>query len=114
MTIVSKALIPAKAAENVQTTQYTATNCTAVIDKFTATNITTTNATISVNIVASGGSPGNGNLIIKTRQIAPGESYTCPALTGHVVPDGSIISTIAGTASAITIACSGREITANV
>ena len=43
MTVSIKVLIPAKQAENAQTTQYTATNCKAIIDKFTATNTTATN-----------------------------------------------------------------------
>lgn len=111
MTITFKELIAAKYAENSQTTQYTATNCTAVIDKFTATNISGSNATISVHIVASGGAAGNTNLIIDARQIAPGESYTCPEVVGHTLDNGSFISTIAGTASAITIRASGHEIT---
>lgn len=111
MTVSIKELIPAKLAENAQTTQYTATNIRAVIDKFTATNVTGTAATLSVNIVASGGVAGNGNLIIKTRQIGPGETYSCPELIGHSLAEGSFISTLAGTASAIAIRCSGREVT---
>jgi len=38
MTVTVKVLIPAKTAENSQTTQYTASNVTTIIDKFTATN----------------------------------------------------------------------------
>ena len=38
MTVTIKVLIPAKQAENSQTTQYTAVNCKAIIDKFTITN----------------------------------------------------------------------------
>jgi hypothetical protein len=37
MTVTVKVLIPSKQAENAQTTQYTATNCKTIIDKFTAT-----------------------------------------------------------------------------
>lgn len=36
MPIIAKNIIPAKNAENVQTTQYVATNVTTIIDKFTA------------------------------------------------------------------------------
>ena len=39
MTVTVKVLIPAKTAENSQTTQYTAVNCKTIIDKFTATNL---------------------------------------------------------------------------
>ena len=47
MTVSIKVLIPPKQAENAQTTQYTAVNCKAIIDKFTATNTTAGNVTIS-------------------------------------------------------------------
>ncbi len=38
MTVTVKVLIPGKTAENTQTTQYTATKVTTIIDQFTATN----------------------------------------------------------------------------
>ena len=38
MTVTAKVLIPSKIAENTQSTQYTATNVTTIMDKFTATN----------------------------------------------------------------------------
>ena len=110
MAVVTKVLIPAKTAENVQTSQYTATNVTAIIDKFTATNYSATAATISVNLVTSGGSAGNDNLIVKTKTLQPSETYTFPELVGQVLQSGSFISTLAGTASAINIRASGREI----
>lgn len=110
MAVSTRVLIPAKTAENAQTTQYTATNVTAIIDKFTATNYTATAATISVNLVAVSGSAGNDNLIVKTKTIQPSETYTFPELVGQVIAAGGFISTIAGTASAINIRASGREI----
>lgn len=111
MTVTIKVLIPAKQAENVQTTQYTAVNCKTIIDKFTATNTSASNVTISVNLVTSGGSAGASNLIVDTRAIAPDETYTFPELIGQVLEPGSFISTIAGTATSLTIRASGREIT---
>ena len=111
MTVSVRVLVPAKTAENSQTTQYTATGVTALIDKFTATNYTATTATLSVNLVTVAGSAGNSNLISKTKAIQPGETYTFPELVGHALAPGDFISTIAGTASALTIRVSGREIT---
>jgi hypothetical protein len=110
MAVVTRVLIPAKIAENVQTTQYTATNVTALIDKFTATNYSATAATISVNIVTVSGSAGNDNLIVKTKTLQPAETYTFPELVGQAIASGGFISTLAGTASAINIRASGREI----
>jgi hypothetical protein len=110
MAVTTRVLIPAKTAENTQTTQYTATNVTTVIDKFTATNYSATAATISVNLVAASGSTGNDNLIVKAKTLQPSETYTFPELVGQVINPGGFISTIAGTASAINIRASGREI----
>jgi hypothetical protein len=111
MTVSVKVLVPAKTVENVQTTQYTATGVTAIIDKFTATNFTATAATISVNLVTAAGSSGNSNLITKTKTLQASEVYTFPELVGQVLGIGDFISTIAGTASAINMRVSGREVT---
>jgi len=94
-----------------QTTQYTATGVTAIIDKFTATNYTATAATISVNLVTVSGSAGNSNLITKTKTLQASEVYTFPELVGQVLGVGDFISTIAGTATAINMRVSGREVT---
>jgi hypothetical protein len=111
MTVTVKVLVPAKTAENTQTTQYTASGVTAILDKFTATNYSASAATISVNLVTSGGSAGNDNLIVKTKTLQPAETYTFPELVGHVLAPSGFISTIAGTSSAINIRVSGREVT---
>jgi P pilus assembly chaperone PapD len=111
MTVSIKVLIPPKQAENAQTTQYTAVNCKAIIDKFTITNTSASNVTMSVNLVTSGGSAGASNLIMDTRAIAPDETYTCPELVGQALESGSFISTVASAATSLTIRASGREIT---
>ena len=111
MTVTVRVLIPAKIAEATQTTQYTATGVTTIIDKFTATNYSASAATISVNLVTAAGSAGNDNLIVKTKTLAPAETYTFPEIVGQVLASGGFISTIAGTASAINIRASGREVT---
>ena len=111
MAVTVKNLVPGKTVENVQTTQYTATNVTTIIDKFTATNYSGTAATISVNLVTTSGSAGNQNLITKTKTLQPSEVYTFPELVGQVLNPGDFISTLAGTASAINMRVSGREVT---
>ena len=110
MAVNVKVLIPAKIAENTQTTQYVAQNVSAIIDKFTATNYSTSAATLSVNLVTQFDSSGNQNLIIKQKTLLPSETYTFPELVGHVLQPGGFISTLAGTASAINIRSSGREV----
>jgi len=110
MAVNVKVLIPAKIAENTQTTQYTATNVSAIIDKFTATNYSASAATISINLVTQFDSSGNQNLIIKAKTLLPSETYTFPELVGHVLQSGGFISTIASAASSINIRSSGREV----
>jgi hypothetical protein len=111
VTVTSKVLIPAKTAEATQTTQYTATNVTTIIDKLTATNYSATAATISVNLVTAAGSASDSNLITKLKTLQPSEVYTFPEIVGQVLSPSAFISTIAGTASAINIRASGREVT---
>ncbi len=110
MTVTVKNIVPAKTVEATQTTQYTATGVTTIIDKFTATNYNTGAATISVNLVTVSGSAGNSNLVTKTKTLQPAEVYTFPELVGQVLNPGDFISTIAGTASAINMRVSGREV----
>lgn len=111
MTVTVKVLVPAKTAENTQTTQYTANGVTAIIDKFTVTNYSANAATISVNLVTSATIVGNSNLITKSKTLQASEVYTFPELVGQILSPGDFISTIAGTASAINIRVSGREVT---
>lgn len=110
MPIIAKNIIPAKNAENVQTTQYVATNVTTIIDKFTATNFSSGAVNVSVNLAASGEATGNSNLIVKTRTLQAGETYTFPEIVGHILPSGGFISTLASAAAAVNIRASGREI----
>lgn len=111
MAVIVKVLIPAKVAEAVQTTQYTANGVTAIIDKFTAANYSATAATISINLVTVSGSAGNNNLIVKTKTLLPNETYTFPEIVGQALAPGSFISTIASASSSINIRSNGREVT---
>lgn len=110
MTIVVNVLIPAKIAEATQTTQYTSNGVKTIIDKFTATNYSGSAATISINLVTSTDTSGNQNLVTKTKTLQPSEVYTFPEIVGQVLNAGDFISTIAGTATAINIRASGRQI----
>ena len=104
-------LIPAKQAENAQTTQYTATLCRTIIDKFTVTNTTAGSVAFSANLVTAAGAAAAGNLMISARTIAARDTYNCPELVGHSLAPSDFISTLAGAATSLTIRASGREIT---
>jgi len=110
MTTTIKPLVPAKFAENTQTTQYTASNVRASIDKFTGTNVTSANVTLTVNIIPNGGTVGSSNIVSQTRTIAPGETHGFPDLVGQYLEPGGVISTIASASSSIVLRVSGREI----
>ncbi len=110
MAVNVRVLIPAKIAENTQTTQYTASGVTTIIDKFTATNYSASVATISVNLVTALDAAGNQNLIVKTKSLQPSETYTFPEIVGAALAPGGFISTLASAASSINIRSSGREV----
>lgn len=112
MAVTPTVLIAAKYAEGAQTTQYTSTGVTTIIDKFTVTNIWTGVVTISVNLVTSGDTAGTQNLILDTKTLQVNETYTCPELVGHILLPGGFISTIASAANVVTIRACGRQVTA--
>lgn len=111
MTVTVLNIIPAKEAENVQTSQYTSSGAKTIIDKFTATNTDSSVRTISVNLIPDGGAAGDDNLIVDAKTLAVGETYTFPELVGHTMAVDDFISTIASASNAITIRASGRQIT---
>jgi len=111
-TVTPKSLFTPLQAAAAQTTLYTAPVSTrTIIDKVTGTNTTATAATLTANLVASGGSASVANQISAARTIGPSETYTFPELVGHVLNPGDFLSALAGTAAAITMRASGREVT---
>lgn len=111
MAVIAKALFQPLQAANVETSQYvTPTGTRTIVDKFTGTNTTALPATLTVKLIAFGGAAGAANTIVSAKTLAAGESYTFPEIVGHVLNPGDFISTLAGTAAAITIRASGREV----
>ena len=112
MAITAKALFNPLQAAATEVSQYVTPAATrTIIDKFTGTNTTGAGATLTVRLVPSGGAAGVTNTIVSAKNLAVGETYTFPEVVGHVLNPGDFISTIAGTAAAITIRASGREVT---
>lgn len=112
MSVTAKPLFNPLQAQSSETTQYTTPAGTrTIIDKFTGTNTTGSAATLTVKLVPSGGAAGAANTIISAKSLTAGEVYTFPEVVGHVLNAGDFISTLAGTATAITIRASGREVT---
>lgn len=109
MSVNNKVLFEAKDCETVQTTQATSLNVRTIIDKLTGCKTTAGALTISVNLVPTLGTAGATNLVVKTKSLAAGETYTFPEIVGQYLMPGGFISTIAS-AAGITIRACGREI----
>lgn len=110
MSVTAKTLFGALQAQITETSQYAAPAGTrTIIDKFTGTNTTGLAATLTVKLIPSGGAASVSNTII-SKTLQAGEAYTFPEIVGHVLNPGDSISTIAGTAGALTIRSSGREV----
>lgn len=110
MAVTPTVIIDPIVASNAQTTQYTSTSATTIIDKYTVRNLAGVATTIGIYLVKAGTAASTTNLII-SRNIQAGETYTCPEVVGHVLEPGDFISTIAGAAASIAMRASGRVIT---
>lgn len=110
MSIELTVLLQAKYVENAQTTQFTVPSAVdaVIIDRATATNAAVGAATLTVNVVQSGGSASNSNMIVDAKSIAAGDCYLLPELVGQVMTPGDFLSAISDTASAIVLRVSGR------
>ena len=86
------------------TTIYTSTNNTAITVIFFC-NTTASDATLSLNVVQSGGTSGVTNQIIKDLTIPAGDTYIMNA-EKIVLANADTIQAISGTASAITASVS--------
>lgn len=109
MATTVKQLVPPKVAETSVTSQYSPSLVKAIIDKATVTNTTSGNLALSVYLVDASEPPGDSNLIVKQRAIAPSECYTLPELVGQVIESAGYIATLAS-GTGLTIMFSGREI----
>lgn len=103
-------LIISKQIEASATTQYTATGVIAIIDKMTITNTSSNNVSVDIYIVPSSLSPSDTTIILKDYTLPPGQTYTCPEIVGHVVQTNNKIATNCSASSAVSLLCSGREI----
>lgn len=113
MAVTARVLISQANVPDAQGTAYTSpgNGKGTWIDKLTATNYSGSTATVSVNLVPSGGVAGNTNLIVKTKSLAPGETYTFPEIVGKFLNPGDFISWIASAATSVNGGANGREIT---
>lgn len=93
------------------TTYYTATNVQARLDKCTVTNNDTGALTFSIYLVPAAGTAGATNVVILSRSINAGETYTCPEVVGQWLNAGQFLAAIASSATKLTLRVSGIEVT---
>jgi hypothetical protein len=111
VSVIAKSLFAPNQAPAGNTTQYTAAGVRTIIDKFTGTNTTGAAATLTVFLVPNAGAAGVTNTVVSAISIAAGACYTFPEVVGHVLNSGDFLVTASGTAAAITVRGSGREVT---
>ena len=107
MTVTVSTLVEAGYAANAQTTVYTAAVRT-IIDRCTGYGVAV--ADLTVNLVPSGGSASNANILEK-KTFAIGDTHSFPGIVGHVLEAGDFISVVASLSNSIALRISGRKVT---
>lgn len=111
MTITAKCLFEAAFAPSSAGIVYIApSSTTTIIDKFTATNVTGSAATLTVCIVPFTSSASSSNTIVSSFSVAGNTTQDFSSLQNQILNAGDFISITAGTASALVTRGSGREI----
>lgn len=82
----------------------------AVIVKAEAFNYSTSNASVTINLVQSGGSVADTNKYL-TKTVPAGQSMVLNDIIGHGLNSGDLIYGIAGTASSINLHLRVKETT---
>lgn len=111
MAITPKKLVAAQQLTNINATYYTTPNTvTTILDKMTLTNTSANAVSVTIDLVDAAGVAAASERMISARTIAPGETYTCPEISGQILYHGDTIQGLASASSAITIRVSGREV----
>lgn len=106
-----KQLVPTTQLTNAAATYYTAlANVSAEIGAATATNVTGAPRTVTVYLVASGGTAGATNTVVQTRSIPANSSVQLWELIGQKVPTGATIQALADAGAAVNLTIGGYEV----
>lgn len=113
MSFTPKVLVAQQYVENALTLKYTSPvgGKGTWIDKATFTNISGATASLTVNLVPSGGSTGNDNKVISGQSLASQATVSLADLAGKFIGPGDTIYWLASAATAINGAINGREVT---
>lgn len=81
------------------------------IDAMALTNTDSQARTVSVYLVASGGSATDSNVVLKDYNLAPGQTIRVKGAIGQVLQTGAKIFAVASVANVVNIYASGVEVT---
>lgn len=113
MARTAKRLIAGSQLTTSAATYYTAPALTTcVLRRLSCTNTTGGAVTVTLYLVASGGSASASNTLASAVSLAAGETWSCPDADGHVLAAGGFVSALASANTSITLIGSGTEITA--
>jgi len=111
MAVTPKRLVAGSQIAAAATTYYTAVNCRARIDAMAITNTTAGAITVTIHLIASGGTAGVTNCILSAKSIPAGETYIVPGAIGQWLEVGGFIQALASAATSVTLIASGVEYT---
>lgn len=79
------------------------------VDAINFTNFSDDISELTVQIISTGSSEGDGKLLIDAKELAAGESYQAPELTGQGIREGGTIQAFSSVATSINCTASGTE-----
>lgn len=110
MSITPIQLISPQQITDAAATYYSSVNIKTRIDKMSFTNTDSMAHTVTLYLIPSGGTAGDGNTITSAHGVAAGETWNCPDAVGQILALGGFIQAKADTASVITISAAGATI----
>lgn len=101
-------IVAAQFVPNSNTTMYTSPSSTLTrIDALSVTNVDTAVHTITIHLVASGGSAGSSNITTDAQPIQPGQTWVSPNEVGKVLQTGDFIVANASSANDLVMSAGG-------
>lgn len=111
MAVTPKRLVAGSQIAASATTYYTATNCKTRIDACAVTNTTVGAVTVTLHLVASGGSASASNCVCSAVSVAAGATLIPPGMIGQWIENGGTLQALASAATSLTLVASGVEFT---
>lgn len=80
------------------------------ITKLTFTNTSANVVTVTVHLVAAGGSASATNMLVPARSIGPGEVYECFEAIGQILQAGGMVQAFASTGAVVNVQGSAADL----